>query len=103
MIYALVLAAALGAPGAPASGGGAPRPAIAPVDTMRSGTGPTSPLTQQQIQSLTAPQTLQNNLPPPCPPQQNMPLNGFVTLPVYRLGWCNPNDWRPLWYNFQGP
>jgi hypothetical protein len=100
MIYALVLVAALAGPAVPVAPGGV-HPATFPSAQTRSAVSPT--LSQQDIPALLAPSFQQNQLPPPCPPQKEMPLNGFVTLPVARLGWCNPTDWRPLWYNFQGP
>jgi hypothetical protein len=108
MIYALVLALALGAPGAqpaPVAPGGAPHPAVMPQSAVHGGAAAADPMTLSRgnLPLLVAPQVQQTQLPPPCPPQKELPLNGFVTLPVARLGWCNPNDWRPLWYNFQGP
>lgn len=95
MMLSLILLAALGpGPSAPAT---AARP---PAATM-----PLSPLQSQLDRSaLTSPFEQQPQLPPPCPPQKDLPMNGFVTLPVAQLGMCNANDWREPWYqNMLGP
>jgi hypothetical protein len=90
MMLSLVMLAAL------ATGPTAPAPAAAhpPAASM-----PLTPLQEQEMRdALASPFDTQPQLPPPCPPQKDLPLNGFVTLPVGRLGLCNSNDWREPWY-----